>query len=217
MEAFPYPRRVTSPRLRDWQLELLQKLVAAEEVLAARGERDEFICFFEQQATAIHHGGLTDPLIIPEGDVRALETAGDPQLNNHGESLWQFDLAPSVPELIEAERALRGTPRPADELAALTAETTRLASERKHSQRALAEWFAEPVRWLAFLALALLAGAIAGASFVATDEPAALLIALAVVGALWGLLERLLGGIGHGRGGASLGRRSDRGLVDAPT
>jgi hypothetical protein len=40
---------MTAPRLRDWQLDLLPKLITAEEALAARGERDEFICFFEGQ------------------------------------------------------------------------------------------------------------------------------------------------------------------------
>jgi hypothetical protein len=98
-----------------------------------------------------------------------------------------------VPALIEDERAARGTPRPSDELAALRSETVRLAEDGRRKRRELAEWFAEPLRWLVFLILALLAGAVAGASFILADEPAAFGVALAVLAVLWGLLERLFG------------------------
>ncbi|MDQ2943663.1 MAG: hypothetical protein M3R21_08350 [Candidatus Dormibacteraeota bacterium] len=66
---------MATARLRDRQLELLENLIEAE-TNPARGEHDEFACFFAQQETQITHKGPPEPLSCGEGDVRALRAAG---------------------------------------------------------------------------------------------------------------------------------------------
>jgi hypothetical protein len=184
---------VAAARLRDWQLELLEKLIEAEANLAARGGRDEFVCFFAQQDTQITHNGLSEPLPCGEEDVKALRAAGALQVNTSGETSWLFDLAPGAQALVESERAARGTPRPIDKLAALRSKVEGDQTQRRVLLRDLAEWFAEPIRWAVFISLAALAAIVAGVSLRVTDEPAALIVVLLAIGAAWGLLERLLG------------------------
>jgi hypothetical protein len=201
---------VAAARLRDWQLDLLEQLIEAEANLAARGGRDEFVCFFAQQDTQITHYGLLEPLSCDEGDVKALRAAGALQVNTAGETSWLFDLAPGAQALVESERAARGVPRPVDELAALRSSVEEDQSRRRVLRRDLAEWFAEPIRWAVFIGLALLAGIVAGGSLLVTDEPAALIGVLLAIGAAWGLLERLLGVHVLGLADAAHQRAADR-------
>jgi hypothetical protein len=180
--------------LRDWQLDLLKRLIAAEDKLAAEGQRDDFVVHFFNQGTFILHRGLAGGQEeTKKGDLKALRASGVLFVITESEHGWSAELSSQARAVAEAEDEARGTPSAATQLAELRRATADQDARRAERRLALAESLAQPVRWLVFVLLAVLAGLVAVVSFRATDQPAAPLVALALLGVLWGLAERLFG------------------------
>ncbi len=181
-------------RLRDWQLQLLEQLIAAEDIsLEQTGRPGELQVIFVNGPTIIRHPGLANHLQVPDGDIVALRDCGAIHVGIEGPSLWRGELSASARALAEAEREVRGQPTPASEVTRLNAAAEAAARERSRRRHTLASDLVRPVRWLVLLALALLAVAVAFISAAASGSPGGAVGALIVVGALWGLAERVGG------------------------
>jgi len=125
------------------------------------------------------HPGLADHLEVPDGDIRALRDCEAIHVGIEGASLSRGELSASARALAEAERDARGEPTPASEVTRLKAavEATDLV---------------RPMRWLVLVTL-LLAGVMTLASAAASGSPGGAVGAIVVLGALWGLAERVGG------------------------
>lgn len=181
---------MATPRLRDWQLDLLRQLVEAEDAMLAKGERGELLVMFPNGPCRIRHPGLAGELQAPDGDIKALRWEGALHIGIEGSNLWRGELSSSARQLLEDEEEARGTPSAATQLAELREQVAATARQRAERRRHLARSLTRPVRWFAFALPAVLILVVAWVSLTLTDQAIAP-VAIVAVGIGWAAIDRL--------------------------